>query len=158
MNMQKMGKYIVNLRKKKGWTQQQLAEQLSVSPQAVSKWECGESVPDIDVIDKISMIFNVTIDSIIKTQDYGNFVFEFGIGLLPYIDMSKEDNLIQQVAKYREIADFPTIRFKDNTELRDMQYRIVLDDVVMTDNDLEYVEEKKRIEEMLSYIKLYINK
>ncbi len=37
MDMQKMGKHIIKLRKGKGWTQQQLAEQLSVSPQAVSK-------------------------------------------------------------------------------------------------------------------------
>lgn len=39
-----------------------------------------------------------------------------------------------------------------------MQYRIILDDVIMVDNNLEYVEENMRIEEMLSYIKLYINK
>lgn len=43
MNMQKIGKYIARLRKDKGWTQQQLAEQLDVTPQAVSKWECGGS-------------------------------------------------------------------------------------------------------------------
>jgi len=157
MNMQKMGKFIVKLRKGKGWTQQQLAERLSVSPQAVSKWECGEAVPDIDILDKISVIFSVTIDSIIKVQDFGNFVFEFGIGILPYIDMSKEDNLIQQVGKYHEIAEFPKIRFKDNPELKDMQYRIILDDVIMADNDLEYVKEEMRIDEMMSYIKLYIN-
>ena len=156
MNMQKMGKYLVKLRKGKGWTQQQLAEQLSVSPQAVSKWECGETVPDIDILNKISMIYAVPIDSIIKVQDSGNFVFEFGIGILPYMDMSKGDNLIQQVAKYHEIVEFPKIRFKDNTELRDMQYRIILDGVVMADNNLEYVEEKNRNNEMLSYIKLYI--
>ncbi len=157
MNMQKTGKYIVKLRKGKGWTQQQLAEQLSVSPQAVSKWECGEAVPDIDIIDKISMIFDVKIDSIIKAQEFGNFVFEFGIGILPYIDMSKADNLIQRVSKYHEIAEFAKIRFKDNVELRDMQYRIILDDVIIADNNLEYVEEEMRIDEMLSYIKLYIN-
>jgi len=134
-----------------------LAEQLSVSPQAVSKWECGETVPDIDILDKISMIFDVKIDSIIKAQEFGNFVFEFGIGILPYIDMSKADNLIQRVSKYHEIAEFPKIRFKDNVELRDMQYRIILDDVIMADNSLEYVKEEMRIDEMLSYIKLYIN-
>lgn len=39
-----------------------------------------------------------------------------------------------------------------------MQYCIILDDVIMVDNNLEYVEENMRIEEMLSYIKLYINK
>ena len=158
MNMKKMGKYIVKLRKGKGWTQQQLAEQLSVSPQAVSKWECGENVPDIDILDKISTIFGVTIDSIIKAQDFENFVFEFGIGILPYIDMSKADNLIQQVGKFHESVEFTKIRFKDNPELKEMQYRIILDDVIIADNDLEYVEEEMRIDEMLSYIKLYINK
>ena len=64
MNMQKIGKYIVKLRKGKGWTQQQLAEHLNVTPQAVSKWECGEAVPDIDILDKIAIIFSVTIDSV----------------------------------------------------------------------------------------------
>lgn len=157
MDMQKMGKGIIKLRKGKGWTQQQLAEQLSVSPQAVSKWECGEAVPDIDILDKLSVIFSVTIDSIIKAQDVENFVFEFGVGILPYIDMSKEDNLIQQVSKYHKKVKFRKIRFKDNTELKDMQYRIILDGVIMADNDLEYVEENMRIAEMLSYIKLYIN-
>ncbi len=157
MDMQKMGKGIIKLRKGKGWTQQQLAEQLSVSPQAVSKWECGEAVPDIDILDKLSVIFSVTIDSIIKAQDVDNLVFEFGVGILPYIDMSKEDNLIQQVSKYHKKVKFRKIRFKDNTELKDMQYRIILDGVIMADNDLEYVEENMRIAEMLSYIKLYIN-
>lgn len=157
MNMQKTGKYIVKLRKGKGFTQQQLAEQLSVSPQAVSKWECGEAVPDIDILNEMAEIFSVTIDSIIKAQDFGHMVFEFGMGILPYIDMSKEDNLLQKVSKYHEEAEFPKIHFKDNTGLRDMQYRIIIDDVIMADNDLEYVEEKKRIDEMLSYIKLYIN-
>lgn len=45
-----------------------------------------------------------------------------------------------------------------NTELKDMQYRIILDNVIMADNSLEYVEERMRIDEMLSYINLYINR
>ena len=157
MDMEKTGKRISRLRKENGWTQQKLAEQLNVSPQAVSKWECGEAVPDIDILDKLSMIFSVTIDSIIKAKEVEKFVFEFGIGILPYIDMSRKDNLLQQVSLYRKIVEFPHIRFKDNIELKQMQYRIILDDVIMVDNNLEYVEENRRIEEMLSYIKLYIN-
>ena len=70
--------------------------------------------------------------------------------------MSKEDNLLQRVSKYHEIVEFAKIRFQDNIELKDMQYRIILDNVIMTDNSLEYVEERMRIDEMLSYIKLYI--
>lgn len=108
-------------------------------------------------LNKLRNIFMSILKDI--KADYGNVPqdIEFGIGILPYIDMSKADNLIQRVSKYHEIAEFPKIRFEDNTELRDMQYRIILDDVIMADNDLEYVEEKIRIDEMLSYIKLYIN-
>lgn len=157
MDMQKIGKYILKLRKKKGWTQQQLAELLCVSPQAVSKWECGETVPDIDILDKISVIFGVTIDSIMKAQNEDNIVFEFGVGILPYIDMSKTDNLIQRVSQYHENVEFPKIHIKDNTELKDMQYRIIKNGAIMVENDLAYVGENKRIDEMLSYIKLYLN-
>ena len=112
----------------------------------------------LSILDKIARIFNVTIDFIIKAHDFGNFVFEFGIGILPFIDMSKVDNLLQRVSKYHEIVEFPKIRFQDNIELKDMQYRIILDNVIMTDNSLEYLEERMRIDEMLSYIKLYINR
>ena len=157
MDIEKIGKQISRLRKENGWTQQKLAEQLKVSPQAVSKWECGEAVPDIDILERLSKIFNVTIDFIIKAQEVEKFVFEFGIGILPYIDMSRKDNLLWQVSLYHKIVEFPCIRFKDNIELKQMQYRIILDDVIIVDNNLDYVEENRRIEEMLSYIKLYIN-
>ncbi len=121
------------------------------------KWECGEAVPDIEILEQISIIFHVTIDSIIKAQDIDHFVFELGVGILPYIDVTKPDNLIQQVRKYHDIVEFPKIRFKDNVELKDMQYRIIVDDVIMADNNLEHVGENMRIAEMLSYIKLYLN-
>lgn len=53
MDIGKIGKRISRLRKENGWTQRKLAEQLNVSPQAVSKWECGEAVPDIDILLKL---------------------------------------------------------------------------------------------------------
>lgn len=43
MDKEKTGEYIRNLRKKEGWTQMQLAEQLHISDKAVSKWERGVS-------------------------------------------------------------------------------------------------------------------
>ena len=47
MNKEKMASYLVNLRKEKGLLQQDVAEIFMVTPQAVSKWEKGESIPDI---------------------------------------------------------------------------------------------------------------
>ena len=48
---------IIDLRKKNGWSQEELAAQLGVSRQAVSKWESTSSIPDLDKIIKLSEIF-----------------------------------------------------------------------------------------------------
>jgi transcriptional regulator with XRE-family HTH domain len=53
------------LRKSRGMTQIELAELLNYSDKAVSKWERGESVPDIAVLKQISVIFGVTVDYLI---------------------------------------------------------------------------------------------
>lgn len=57
---------IQNLRKTKGISQEQLAEKIGVSRQAVSKWESEQSIPDIDKIILMSDFFNVTTDSLLK--------------------------------------------------------------------------------------------
>ena len=46
---------IAGLRKEKGWSQEQLAEQMGVSRQAVSKWESGQALPDLDKILALSL-------------------------------------------------------------------------------------------------------
>lgn len=59
MDISVIGKQIANGRKEKGLSQVTLAEMLNVTPQAVSKWERGESLPDIFMLAKISDIFDV---------------------------------------------------------------------------------------------------
>ena len=54
------------LRKKSGLSQEQLAEQLNVSRQAISKWESGVSVPESEKLIVISTYFNVSVDYLIK--------------------------------------------------------------------------------------------
>lgn len=56
------------LRKKNGMTQLELAEQLNYSDKAVSKWERGESLPDITVIKTIADLFGVTVDYLITKE------------------------------------------------------------------------------------------
>ena len=60
---------IMNLRKKRGWSQEELASHLAISRQSVSKWESGASVPDLDKILKLSEIFNVTTDYLLKETE-----------------------------------------------------------------------------------------
>lgn len=57
---------IMNLRKKNGWSQEELAMQLNVSRQSVSKWESAASIPDLDKIIKLSQIFGVSTDYLLK--------------------------------------------------------------------------------------------
>lgn len=57
---------IMSLRKQNGWSQEELAEQLNVSRQSVSKWESGSSIPDIEKIIKMSEVFSVSTDYLLK--------------------------------------------------------------------------------------------
>lgn len=56
------------IRKSKGLTQEELAEKLEVSRQAVAKWESGQVYPDINNLIQISNLFNVTVDYLVKDQ------------------------------------------------------------------------------------------
>ena len=57
---------ITALRKQKGWSQEELAHQLEVSRQAVSKWESASAIPDLERILKMSEIFEVSTDYLLK--------------------------------------------------------------------------------------------
>ena len=57
------------IRKSKGLTQDDLAEKLNVSRQAVAKWESGQGYPDIANLINISNLFNVTVDYLVKDSD-----------------------------------------------------------------------------------------
>ena len=63
---------LVILRRKKEMTQTELAEMLNYSDKAVSKWERGESVPDIAVLKNIADIFGVTVDYLITAEHADN--------------------------------------------------------------------------------------
>lgn len=63
-----LGKKIQKLRKNRSLSQEQLAEQLNVSRQAVSKWELGDSAPDIDKIILFSNVFEVSTDYLLHDE------------------------------------------------------------------------------------------
>ena len=56
------------LRKQAGMSQEQLAEKLGVSRQAVTKWETGAGIPDIENIMAISMLFDISIDDLLSNE------------------------------------------------------------------------------------------
>lgn len=77
-----IGNQIKNFRKAKKLTQEQLAEYLGVTSQAVSKWETGVSAPDIDMLPRLAIFFHTSVDELLdyhqqqidqrSTSWYGN--------------------------------------------------------------------------------------
>ena len=63
------GKRISVLRRKAGLSHTDLAEKLGVTSQAVSKWECGNAVPDIDILLELSHLYKVTINEMLEDVD-----------------------------------------------------------------------------------------
>ncbi|MBE6557115.1 MAG: helix-turn-helix transcriptional regulator, partial [Ruminococcaceae bacterium] len=66
--MKSLADKLIQLRKQHGWSQEELAEKLSVSRQAVSKWESAQAVPDIANLLQLSTLFGVTTDYLLKDE------------------------------------------------------------------------------------------
>ena len=107
MNVEKIGEQIAALRKSKGLTQNELGERLGVSFQAVSKWERGETLPDITVLPDLAKVLETTIDYILcsdeKAVEYkGKFSvadMKKGLNCLKYSgEYLGNDNLIYRAA------------------------------------------------------------
>ena len=103
MDQEKIGKYIKNLRLEKGLSQSELADKLGVTFQAVSKWENGKNLPDMQTLNDISKIFGVNIDNIINLnsnkRNKKNFLIPLVIILLSILCLTliyfylKKDNV-----------------------------------------------------------------
>lgn len=68
MNINIISKYLQFLRKSNNYTQDDLAEKLGISRQAVSKWETGMTIPDLEVLLKISKLYDITINDILEPK------------------------------------------------------------------------------------------
>ena len=70
-----LGKKIAELRKKNNLSQEELAEKVGVARQTISKWEIGDTTPDINQVKIISKIFNISIDELVD-NDINNIIVE----------------------------------------------------------------------------------
>lgn len=69
MDHKKIGNYIAACRKKRGLTQQDLAEKLGITNKAVSKWETGQGMPDISILMELSELLEVPVDSLLTGEE-----------------------------------------------------------------------------------------
>ena len=64
----KIGLFIQSLRKEKGITQNELAEHFGISNKTVSKWECGDALPEIPLLKSLAEYYGVTVDEILNGE------------------------------------------------------------------------------------------
>lgn len=68
LDKEKFGKFVAKLRKEKGYTQKELAKQLSISDKAVSKWETGVTIPDVALLIPLSELLGVTVTELLTGE------------------------------------------------------------------------------------------
>ena len=68
MDQKEIGRFLKELRKEKGFTQEQIAEKLNVSGRTVSRWETGNNIPDISLLVEIAELYDITIPEIINGE------------------------------------------------------------------------------------------
>lgn len=123
MNM-RLAEKIFNERKRLGLSQEQFAEQMEVSRQAVSKWESGQSMPDLDKIVLMSQIFRVSTDYLLKEEADTSFRSETAMEEAGHIEESasfmrepsEEEESVRKL-KEEEIKEYQAICFSSSKRI-----------------------------------------
>ncbi|WP_197662161.1 FHIPEP family type III secretion protein [Mobilitalea sibirica] len=150
-------------RKEKGYTQEDLATRLGVTPQAVSKWERGNGYPDIELLCYIGEILNCSIDYLLHRETQGEkitesndvkqkiqlldkilaepLVIEMGQGLVDiFMEESKSEFNTIRVLREKMALLYgvlvPIVRIRDNEELGFLEYRILAYDKVIYSEEI----------------------
>ena len=102
--MVEFGEQLRRVREEKGMTQQSLAEQLYVTRQAVSRWECGDRYPDLLTTKKISQILEVSLDDLLSGKE-----MEKVVERNPVIEKKSVNNIMIALYAFVVISFFITI-------------------------------------------------
>lgn len=98
----KVGNFIMRKRKEAGLTQQQLADKLNISFQAVSKWETGNTYPNVEILYELATVLRVTVDELLT----GNEKSEDGLSYSKAgVDIAYTDAIKKEMAKHLETDD-----------------------------------------------------
>lgn len=65
MNCMETKNVLAKLRKERGWSQDELAEKIFVTRQAISRWETGETLPNVESLKQLSILYDVSINTLL---------------------------------------------------------------------------------------------
>ena len=124
-----MGKEIRRLRNDRGLTQEALAAALNVTAQTVSKWECGTSIPDVQLLPEIAVFFGVTIDQLFAmTPEQQLERIENGIyarGLFSEAEQRQIERQLDTIAERPELAGKAELVLAELYNHQAEQYRLL---------------------------------
>ena len=63
-----LGEKLMRLRKKQGYSQQEVADKLSVSRQTISNWECDQALPAVDKAMELAQLYNISLDDLMENE------------------------------------------------------------------------------------------
>lgn len=98
----KVGNFIMGKRKRLGMTQQQLADKLKVSFQAISKWENGTTYPNIEILRDLAIVLDVSVDEILAGSERGAEGLSYSKA---GIDITYTDTIKREMAKHLDTKD-----------------------------------------------------
>ena len=104
LDTDKIARFISEKRRDMKLTQQQLAEKLSISYQAVSKWETGAAYPNIELFYDLAQLFGVTVDEMLKGREGESAENEITYSKSG-VDITYTDSIKSEMAKYLETND-----------------------------------------------------
>lgn len=121
MNKIKIGNYILKKRKELNITQEQLSEKIGVSSKTVSKWECGKSLPDYSVVEKLCKILKITTTELLNGEDNNNNIDEQMIDMLKRIQKLEiqKTNILGILLMIMGIAIYCMSQFVGGTNFQD---------------------------------------
>lgn len=129
-----LNKNIVRLRKKRGLTQEQLANLLNVSVTAVSKWENGNNRPDIELLPDMADVFQVSIDSLLGYEKAYKHLDKFIVEIENDLKLECYDEAMERLRDV--IKKYPN-DFRVNHLLGDTYYSLIVSDFTCKEKYIE---------------------
>lgn len=174
--MNHIGDIISRMRQNKNMTQEEFASRLGVTPQAVSRWERGNSLPDISLVKGICEILSISANTLLGIEHENKvvenndvsmekeircnlfaepLVLEFGIGLIPYVAEGLQTDYLNQCRKelVKEAGILiPVLRVRDNLLLEEYEACIMSYDKILWKEKVD-VEDENVYQTLIQQVK-----
>ena len=158
-----IGEIICQYRQMRKMTQEEFASRLGVTPQAVSKWERGNGLPDVSLLGGICKVLAINAGTLLGIEETvvendnrmaeekirnamfaEPLVLEFGVDITPYVIEGLKTDYVNE--KRMELVKrtgmlMPKLRLRDNVELAEKAYRILVYDAVLMEAELDLAKE-----------------